>query len=105
LTDGWVYLLHFERALGRRSDAHYRGFTTDPQRRLREHASIRSRSRYTRAFAAAGVPFVVGGLWRGGRREEHLAKGVAAKLICAVCAGRDVSWDDVLRAAGARESS
>ncbi len=96
MNDGWIYLLHFERSLGRRSDRHYRGFTTDPQRRMREHASVRSRSRYTRAFASAGVSFVIGGLWPGGRGDEHLVKRIPAKLICAACAGREVTWTEVL---------
>ena len=102
MSEGWVYLLHFERPLGKRSDRHYRGYTTDPDRRFAQHRSAKSRSRYTRAFATAGVGFVVGGLWPGGRREESLLKRLDARIACAACAGRDVTWQEVAAAAADR---
>jgi len=82
---GHVYLLHFDAPLGHAR--HYRGWTLDVERRLREHASANGRSvPLMRALKAAGIGFVLAETREGDRHVElRLRRRGGAARTCPIC--------------------
>lgn len=80
---GTVYLLHFDRPY--RHARHYRGWTTDLDARLAEHAAGRG-ARLVAVIAAAGIGFTLARTWPGTRsRERQLKRQGGAARNCPLC--------------------
>lgn len=81
-----VYLLHFERPLGRAQ--HYVGSTPEHNlaRRMQEHANGRG-AKLTAAVARAGIPMTLARLWYApDRRMEREVKAKKAhRAQCPIC--------------------
>lgn len=93
MSEGIIYLLHFERPVGnlanpRAQARHYIGFTqnrrTLPQR-LAHHREGRG-SRLVHAVARAGIAFEVVRTWEGSRGDERRLKNrKKAHQLCPAC--------------------
>ena len=87
MSDGTVYLLHFERPISPNSPSqHYCGFTKHGlQERLADHLAGRG-SRFTQVAIERGVKFEVVRTWTGGRSfERKLKNRKCLKMYCPVC--------------------
>jgi predicted GIY-YIG superfamily endonuclease len=85
-TEGYVYILHFDRPLGnldnpRAQAAHYCGFAEDLPARLAKHAAGKG-AKLTAAAVAQGITYHVYA-WPAQLRQEQLLK--AAKRTHAFC--------------------
>lgn len=83
---GTVYLLHFSRPY--RHAGHYVGFTTDLERRLREHRRGSS-SPLVRCAVAEGIEIFLARTWREVTVgfETWLHRGGHKHLVCPICSG------------------
>lgn len=85
---GTVYLLHF--AAPYKHARHYVGFTTDLERRLKEHgtgAAVRS-ANLMAAVHHAGIPWTLARTWPGTRALEWYVKQQrATPKLCPFCSG------------------
>jgi predicted GIY-YIG superfamily endonuclease len=83
-----VYLLHFYAKVGGRA-SHYIGYTTDLNRRLREHRRFRkttNRCAFTRAANNQKIPWTVAVTWKANRSfERYLKQQKNAKRFCPLC--------------------
>lgn len=117
-----TYLLHFERAIGKKqSDAqrkayglgkrksrkwtpqaqHYVGSTDDLPRRIEEHRAGRtSAARFTQRAKQQGILFRVARVLRGGTDTEYeIKRRKNSKAQCPICNGRvKLSDQDLTRA-------
>lgn len=84
-----VYLLHYDRPF-KGNRLHYIGFTDrDPQVRLKEHRS--GRSKYTALAVKDGINFDIAYWWPDGTRQfehwlKHGRRGLSTKHWCPACA-------------------
>lgn len=92
-----IYLLHFERPIGR--VRHYLGITRTDRlaARLREHAHRRGAA-LTAALAGRNHEMIVAGTWdaRSFADERRMKDRGKYSRLCGVCRG-DVQDDDLLR--------
>lgn len=86
MSDGTVYLLHFDTPY--KHARHYIGWTADLDARLAEHASGRG-ARLLAVVHAAGITWTLARTWTGGRtRERAIKRQGGASRCCPTCGVR-----------------
>lgn len=79
-----VYLLHFDRPFGHAK--HYLGSTTHLARRLGDHRTGHSSSKFMNKIHDAGIGFQLARVWKGDKQTERKLKNQGgASRICPVC--------------------
>ena len=93
---GTIYLLHFEKRLGRRR--HYLGYTTNLEQRLKDHRLGRG-GKTTARFRAAGIGFELAAQWAGSPDDERRLKTKNVASICPICRGEKMTVLEALQQA------
>ncbi len=85
-SEGFVYLLHFERPISSNHTAqHYLGWTPSLATRVQKHRNGNG-SRFCRVAAGRGIDFVVVRVWRGDRQlERRLKNRKNGRKLCPLC--------------------
>lgn len=84
MTEGAVYLLHFDRPLKEQAQ-HYLGWTSNLEERLEAHRKGNG-SRLMAAVQRAGISFQVVRIWHGSRKlEKRLKKLRDESGLCPFC--------------------
>ena len=83
MTEGTVYLLHFDRPVG--NARHYLGWTRVLDARLALHRAGKG-GRATTALASRGGSFDLARTWAGGLALEKQLRRRGPKRLCPLCA-------------------
>jgi predicted GIY-YIG superfamily endonuclease len=80
---GYVYLIHFERPIGKAQ--HYTGFTQNFERRISQHRNGEG-SELTRLANEKGINWLVVRVWQDATLEtEKSIKTMSTKITCPIC--------------------